>query len=40
MLFVLFVVFGAALATDNYIIGGDDVTEEGKWPWMVSDKNC
>ena len=32
----LFVTFlGLGFATENYIIGGDVVEEDGKWPWQV-----
>ena len=28
---------GLALAVDEFIVGGDDVTQAGKWPWQVSN---
>ena len=34
-LYLLCALFGLAFATDEYIIGGNDVTVAGKYPWQV-----
>ena len=34
-LYVLLALCGVALAKQTFIIGGRNVTEPGKWPWMV-----
>ena len=33
--YLLLALFGLSFASDNYILGGNDVKEEGKWPWQV-----
>ena len=34
-LYVLLALCGVALAKETFIVGGRNVTEPGKWPWMV-----
>ena len=33
--YLLLALCGLSFAHTNYIFGGDEVTEEGKWPWQV-----
>ena len=35
LLCLVVVLLASALAEKDYIIGGDDVTVAGKWPWQV-----